>query len=62
MKTVTWIIAIITLTISACTSQKQATSYVNDDVYNSSPRPQKMTTTPAPSANVPGAGGTISDF
>jgi hypothetical protein len=51
MKKSAWIIAIIALTISACTSQKHATSYVDDDVYNSSAQPAQTVTTPSPSAN-----------
>ncbi|MDP1622103.1 MAG: hypothetical protein Q8M08_07160 [Bacteroidales bacterium] len=47
MKKSVWIIAIIALAISACTSQKSATSYVNDDVYNSSARNEPVVITPA---------------
>ena len=50
MKKSAWIIAIITLPISACSTQKQATSYVNDDVYNSS-RQEPSPTTPNSSLN-----------
>ncbi len=48
MKTSAWIIAFIALTISACTSQKHATSYVNDDVYNSSTQTSQTPSAPAP--------------
>ncbi len=51
MKNSIWIIAIIALTISACTSQKQATSYVNDDVYNSTSQPQKVQFASTPSTS-----------
>ena len=50
MKKSAWIIAMIALTISACTSQKQATSYVNDDVYNSS-RDEQVKVAPAATAS-----------
>ena len=48
MKKSIWIIAIITLIISSCTSQKQATSYVNDDVYNSSSKQDQVLAAPSP--------------
>ena len=47
MKKSAWIIAIIALAMSACTSQKQATSYVNDDVYGSPTRYEQTATAPA---------------
>jgi hypothetical protein len=51
MKKSAWIIALIAMTISACTSQKQATSYVNDDVYSSTPKQEKAMPTPGQTAD-----------
>jgi hypothetical protein len=42
MKKSVLIITIISLAISACTTQKQATSFVNDDVYNSSSKQEQQ--------------------
>jgi len=53
MKNLFWISALITLALSACTSQKQATSYVNDDVYISSSKPKNSV--PSTSSNQQGA-------
>lgn len=51
MKKSAWIIAIIALAISACTSQKHATTYVGDEVYNTSSEPVLVKTPVAPSQN-----------
>ena len=52
MKTTAFVIAIISLSVSACTTQKQATSSAGDDVYNSSPGyVQPVTGTAKPSTS-----------
>jgi hypothetical protein len=50
MKNSAWIIALIALAISACTSQKQATTFVDDDVYNTNTPKKQSAAVVAPAA------------
>lgn len=53
MKKSAWFIVITALIMTACSSQKRATSYLDDDVYNDTPSGKQTLTTTAPSAAAP---------